>query len=170
MENLNDLYKEFFSAVINSGKELSVDALDIAKQIIATDKNADYNITAPNIDALAKELKDKENKISTSRLHNILFEYEGCIEDEKFIKLMKPLCKGKYFSFSKYEASAKSVKFWILVGGFLNKWNWTDLIYSGKCSEKQCKKLLSLYQNNCKKIPERDLFAICKALKNRRSY
>ena len=43
--------KNSFFAVINSGKELSVDALDIAKQIIATDKNADYNITAPNIDA-----------------------------------------------------------------------------------------------------------------------
>ena len=95
MENLNDLYKEFFSAVINSGKELSVDALDIAKQIIATDKNADYNIIAPNIDSLAKELTDKENKISTSRLQNILFEYKGCIEDKKFISLMKPLCKGR---------------------------------------------------------------------------
>ena len=170
MENLNDLYKEFFSAVINSGKEPSVDALDIAKQIIATDKNADYNIIAPNIDALAKELTDKENKISTSRLQNILFEYKGCIEDKKFISLMKPLCKGRYFSFSKYETSAKYVKFWIAVRGYLNKGNWIDLIRSGSCSEKQCKKLLDSYQNSCKKIAERNLLAICRVLKNRRSY
>lgn len=170
MEKLNDLYKEFFNAVIQSGRELSADELAIADKIIAANKNADGNHTPPNIDALAKELADCDNKVPTDRIHNILFEYEECLENEKFVRLMKPLCKGRYFSFSKYEASAKSVRFWILVGGFLNKHNWTDLIYSGSCSEKQCKKLLSLYQNNCKKISERDLFAIYKALKNRRSY
>ncbi len=169
MDKLDYLYKEFFYAVIDSGLEISREASGIATQILANSNDANRFDTAPSVDALAKELADSDG-VSTSRLHNILFEYEGCIEDEKFIKLMKPLCKGKYFSFSKYEASAKSVKFWILVEGFLNKWNWTDLIYSGKCSKKQCKKLLSLYQNKCKKIPERDLFAIYKALKNRRSY
>lgn len=170
MENLNDLYKEFFHAVINSGQELSADELSIANKIIAAEKNADYTDTAPNIDALVKELADKGNKISTSRIHNILFEYKCCIEDESFIRLMKPLCKGRYFSFSKYEASAKSVRFWIAVGGYLNKGNWLDLIRFGRCSEKQCKKLLGSYQNSCKKIAERDLFAIYRALKNRRSY
>ena len=170
MENLNDLYKEFFHAVINSGQELSADELSIANKIITAEKNADYNDTTPNIDALTKELADCDNKISTDRIHNILFEYEECLENEKFIRLMKPLCKGRYFSFSKYQPSAKSVRFWIAVGGYLNKENWLDLISFGRCSEKQCKKLLSLYQSSCKKIAERDLFAIYRALKNRRSY
>lgn len=169
MENLNDLYKEFFYAVIGSGVEISQKASSLATQILANSNEANRYDTAPSVDALAKELADS-NSVSTDRIHNILFEYKCCIEDEKFIRLMKPLCKGRYFSFSKYEPSAKSVRFWIAVGGYLNKENWLDLISFGRCSEKQCKKLLSLYPNNRKKISERDLFAIYRALKNRRSY
>lgn len=169
MENLNDLYKEFFYAVIGSGVEISQKASSIATQILANSNEANRYDTAPSVDALAKELADS-NSVSTSRLQNILFEYKGCIEDKKFISLMKPLCKGRYFSFSKYETSAKYVKFWIAVRGYLNKGNWIDLIRSGSCSEKQCKKLLDSYQNSCKKIAERNLLAICRVLKNRRSY
>lgn len=169
MENLNDLYKEFFYAVIGSGVEISQKASSIATQILANSNEANRYDTAPSVDALAKELADS-NSVSTSRLQNILFEYKDCIEDKKFISLMKPLCKGRYFSFSKYETSAKYVKFWIAVRGYLNKGNWIDLIRFGSCSEKQCKKLLDSYQNSCKKIAERNLLAICRVLKNRRSY
>lgn len=169
MENLNDLYKEFFYAVIGSGVEISQKASSIATQILANSNEANRYDTAPSVDALAKELADS-NSVSTSRIHNILFEYKDYVEDEKFISLMKPLCKGRYFSFSKYETSAKYVKFWIAVRGYLNKGNWIDLIRSGSCSEKQCKKLLDSYQNSCKKIAERNLLAICRVLKNRRSY
>ena len=169
MENMNDLYKEFFYAVIGSGVEISQKASSIATQILANSNEANRYDTAPSVDALAKELADS-NSVSTSRIHNILFEYKDYVEDEKFISLMKPLCKGRYFSFSKYETSAKYVKFWIAVRGYLNKGNWIDLIRFGNCSEKQCKKLLDSYQKSCKKIAERDLLAICRVLKNRRSY
>ncbi len=161
----NDLYKEFFDAIISSNIELPEKASAIAK-IIAEDLQKDVT---PDIETKIAELEKKlANKkiISSDMLYVILREHQDCLNNQKFIELMRPFCKGHYIRLKYFdEIDAETMRFLIDMGSYISTHSWILFVLERNTDERGILNLIALYEANCQKMSDLEKAKIYRYMK-----
>ena len=155
MNDLNDLYKEFFYKTINSGIELTPELIDIRLKIISFSYNPLHDL---KLNSLQEILENRtEIGFTAEQWQNLYQEYNKYLDErhpgfERFVKIMQTLCKGRHFTFSHLTASKHTLIYWINVGGIIESNDWVHIVKYSKLSKDELLYLLNLYKSKGGKI------------------
>ncbi len=177
MDNLNDLYQEFFDKAVCSGVELTPELKDLQQKIAAVK----FVLAPPVSDSKLDALEARINKLKEKGYFRFSFstdfwrEYDAYIDKthlmhKKFLELMTEIMPSGYgdmFSGSKLEYSVRNMEFWLLAGGRITIHDVQYLIVFKSVHDKYviCK-LVELYYAKGGSFSNAGLFCIKKSLES----
>lgn len=180
MDNLNDLYKEFFDKAVGSGVELTPELKDLQQKIAAMNSEPAPPVSDSKLDAFeAKINQRKEIEYFRFSFSNDFWrEYDVYIEKthlghKKFLELMTKVMPssgyGNMFSGSKLDYSVRNMEFWLLAGGRITIHDVQYLIVFRSVRDKYviCK-LVELYYAKGGSFSNAGLFCIKRSLETLR--
>lgn len=160
MDNMNDLYKEFFNKAVGSGIELTPELKDIRLKILSLS----YSFLN---DAKLSELQEHLEKrteigFTAEQWLSLYKEYDEYLDErhpgfERFVGIMQTLCKGRHFSFSHLIESKNNLIYWINVGGIIEFDDWIKIIRYNKLTKDEILYLFNLYKSKGGKISNHDI-------------